>query len=443
MSTQSLTEAPSGVSAEPNAPADTDARSETGLTFDGAQALLRDRYQNDPAQLQASLDALHSQYTGAKVAAGTARIQQQANLGAAIDRVNAALTGGIDTPDKGQALVDQIRGDPAFAADPAARFDAYQAVRNHVDALASGAPLPGLGPEFADALARIARGEAVTKPTLLALQAQGAITPQAYGLLKDALADPAEARMTNAGLMAARAQLSSGGGDQDGDATFARDFLPTFLAQYQTARTAGKEPLDLLAPGSTDNILEPLVSLFGGQQTTADTSATAAGGQDAGTDVTPISDFTSHTPVPFSDNQGNAVPNFKGNPMKRPSDVDPELFVRLGREVAADPARAYARLFWFQHGGRYDLQRVGSDQNTTEAFEDFANVAIGLYGAAANLPEHTVLSIADGFAAIRSKFGRDAIRDSIYSHLRVENVYDVKKGYELFRSGQIGEAPGP
>ena len=120
-------------------------------------------------------------------------------------------------------------------------------MRNHVDALASGAPSPGLGPEFADTLGRIARSEAVSKPMLLALQAQGAITPQAYGRLKDALADPVEARMTN-GLCAARTRLASRDGDQDRDATFARDFLPTFVAQYQTARAAGKDPLDLLAP---------------------------------------------------------------------------------------------------------------------------------------------------------------------------------------------------
>jgi hypothetical protein len=88
--------------------------------------------------------------------------------------------------------------------------------------------------------------------------------------------------------------------------------------------------------------------------------------------------------------------------MQQPSDVDPEMFIKLGREVASDPARAYARLFWFQHGGRYDIQRVGSDKEPTKGFEDFGNVAIGLYGAAANLPEHTVLSIADGVAATMS-----------------------------------------
>ena len=442
MSTQSLAEAPSSAGVEPNAPVDIETRSETGLTFDGAQALLRNKYQDDPVQLQASLDALHSQYTSAKVADATQRIQQQTALGTAIDRVNAALT-GVDTPEKGQALLDQIGGDPAFAADPATRFEAYRSVRNEIDAQAANPASRGLGPEFSAALTRVGNGEAIAKPALLSMQANGAITPQGYDALKDALANPGEARMLNAALTAAQAQLSSGRADETGETIFNRDLLPTFFAQYQAARTAGKEPLDLLAPGSTDNVVEPLVSLFGGQRTTADTSAAAAGSQDAGTDVTPISDFTSRTPVPFSDNQGNAVPNFEGDPMQRPSDVDPELFVRLGREVAADPARAYARLFWFQHGGRYDLQRVGSDKNTTEAFEDFANVAIGLYGAAANLPEHTMLSIADGYAATRSRFSRDATRDSIYSHLRVENVYDIKKGYELYRSGQIGEAPGP
>ena len=45
-------------------------------------------------QLGASLDALHSQYTGAKVAASTQKILQQSNLGAAIDGFSAALRRG-------------------------------------------------------------------------------------------------------------------------------------------------------------------------------------------------------------------------------------------------------------------------------------------------------------------------------------------------------------
>ncbi len=236
-----------------------------GLDFDGARALLRGKYQDDPVQLGASLDALDAQYTGAKVAAATRAILRQAALDAAIDGFGAALRKGIATPDDGEALVEQI-GAPGFDSDPEARSDAYLALRNHVDALAAGAARGGLGAQFGSLLGATADGAAIAKAKQLKILAQGGLTPEGYGALSAIGADPAEARLLNAKVASARAQLSIGPGDAEGEAIFTDHFLPTFVTLYQMNRAQGKQALDLLDPESKDDIGGPLISIFGGMR---------------------------------------------------------------------------------------------------------------------------------------------------------------------------------
>lgn len=153
---------------------------------------------------------------------------------------------------------------------------------------------------------------------------------------------------------------------------------------------------------------------------------------------TPVSSFTSFTPAPFVDNRGNAILDAHGRPMSRPSDVNPSLFVDLGRAAASDPSGAmpYAGLTAFGRGGPLDVQRVGPDQAFVGGYTDFANVAIGLYASAANIPEVVTMNIANWVGG-NSVFAQDAVRDSTYSNLRVENVYDIQLGYRLYQSGRI------
>ena len=154
--------------------------------------------------------------------------------------------------------------------------------------------------------------------------------------------------------------------------------------------------------------------------------------------LTPVSQFKSQTPVPFVDRSGNPILDRDGNPMQRPSDVDPSLFVDLGRATASDPtgASSLAGLGSFSRGGSLDVQRVGPDGAYVGKFTNFANVAIGLYASAAEIPESVTLWIAN-MAGRTSQFSPDATMDPTYSNLRVENIYDIKLGYRLYQSGRI------
>jgi hypothetical protein len=90
----------------------------------------------------------------------------------------------------------------------------------------------------------------------------------------------------------------------------------------------------------------------------------------------------------------------------------------------------------FSIGGPWDYQRVGPDRIFVSRFTDFANVSIGLYAAGNGLPEAILLNIADEYAKRNSNFP-NGDRDEVYTHLRKENVYDMKLGYKLYYSGGI------
>ena len=153
----------------------------------------------------------------------------------------------------------------------------------------------------------------------------------------------------------------------------------------------------------------------------------------------------SYTPAPFVDDHGKPVLGPDGKPMLRPSDVDPHFFVDQGRAAADFDERGLgpglmgvAGLANFRQLGPWDIQRIGSDVQPTKPFIDSANVVIGLYGAAAGLPQEVTLQIANQRAKQTSDFGPNANMNSTYPHLRNENVYDIQEGYRLYESGRIG-----
>jgi hypothetical protein len=156
----------------------------------------------------------------------------------------------------------------------------------------------------------------------------------------------------------------------------------------------------------------------------------------------------SRTPATFVDDRGEPILDKDGKTMQLPSDVDLRFFVDQGIEAAySQPAiftdtpgmTAFVTLANFYPGGIWDIQRVGPSGQYVyvSAFRDAANVALGLYGAAADLPQSVVLEIANQVARFSSNFAKNDPRAKNFTHLPQRDVDDIKQGYALFRSGRI------
>jgi hypothetical protein len=137
------------------------------------------------------------------------------------------------------------------------------------------------------------------------------------------------------------------------------------------------------------------------------------------------------TPVKLTDDQGNAVTNAGGSPIRRPAGFDPHFFTGQG---ASAGKMGFLSLRKFGQGATWDAQRIGGTFHS--GFVDDANVNIGLYSAAAGLSENRVLSTANDYAAMRSGFG-NAARDLQYTHLRAANVSDIRLGFRLQQTNAI------
>jgi hypothetical protein len=151
--------------------------------------------------------------------------------------------------------------------------------------------------------------------------------------------------------------------------------------------------------------------------------------------------FKSQTPVPLKDDQDRPVLKIDGNQMVRPSDVSPNLFVDFGRAATRlDPTRmvGLVGLAAFIQGGPLDVQRVGPGPVYVDEFKHFANVAIGLYAAAAGIPQDVTLFIANRYATKKSRYAPDQKMDAMYPNMSDYGVYGIKLGYRLYQSGSIG-----
>ena len=154
-------------------------------------------------------------------------------------------------------------------------------------------------------------------------------------------------------------------------------------------------------------------------------------------------------PVPMLDDQGNPVIGASGKPVMIPKLADPHFFVDRGLEVItpspnelSDTAslgeilgRIYYYLKKFSISGPWDLQR---NPTYDDSLRDGATIAIGLFGAAAGIPEEMLLKIEDHYAAKNSNFAAKDTRDDTYTHLPRRNVLNTHIGYELYRSHRIG-----
>jgi hypothetical protein len=147
---------------------------------------------------------------------------------------------------------------------------------------------------------------------------------------------------------------------------------------------------------------------------------------------------TDNTPMLFQDVLGTPLIGRDGLPMMIPRGVDPLFFVNRGlADAAAGPRAVFDGLRKFGQGRDWALQRQGPDNAVIPGFRDAATVALGLYGSAAGLDPHHLLTMQALYALANSDFG-DAIRNREYYPLPEINVRNTMLGYQLHRSGRIG-----
>jgi hypothetical protein len=142
-------------------------------------------------------------------------------------------------------------------------------------------------------------------------------------------------------------------------------------------------------------------------------------------------------PVPMLDDQGQPVIGASGKPVMIPRLADPHFFVDMGlASNSLDSTMKMTQLcdlLKFRIGHDWDLQR---NPKFNEALRDGATIAIGLYAAAAGIPESALLTMQNTYAGIYSSFNEPM--DETYGNLAKRNVENTHIGYELYRSHRIG-----
>jgi hypothetical protein len=190
----------------------------------------------------------------------------------------------------------------------------------------------------------------------------------------------------------------------------------------------------------------------------ASTPEAAQGRDDAPSRVADVAASPPQTtaPVPFVDDKGQGYLNFWGEPMLRPTGLDPHFFVDQGlKDKQAEEALlssggeggdvaalAYktAALAHFRRYGPWDAQRLGGSDHPE--FVDYSTVAIGLYAAANGMSRAEILEVED-LVARGSHFHGKPEMDKIYTHLAVRNIRNTDLGYQLFQSGKIATTSKP
>lgn len=157
--------------------------------------------------------------------------------------------------------------------------------------------------------------------------------------------------------------------------------------------------------------------------------------------------------VTLLDSQGNPITDAQGNPLLRPADLPPEMFVREGLAIrdkfnealkqdsglllSQATAELIDQLRQFGQGGIWDAQRIQGQ--AVDEYRDYATIAIGLFAAAAGLPIQIALQIENVYAYLSSNF--DEQMDEVYTNLPRRNVRNTEIGYELYQSGRIVVTP--
>jgi hypothetical protein len=165
-------------------------------------------------------------------------------------------------------------------------------------------------------------------------------------------------------------------------------------------------------------------------------------------------------PVQFLDSAAEPI-TIQGNQILRPYDRPPSMYTSEGaashlaqyidlynqavqtelddpteqneQALAGLAAKIAQELAQFRHGGSLDAERLQGQY--VRDYHDYANIAIGLYLAAAGVRIEDGLRIANLYAEVMSVFHEPM--DEVYTHLPRRDVRDIKMGYELYQSGRI------
>ncbi len=165
-------------------------------------------------------------------------------------------------------------------------------------------------------------------------------------------------------------------------------------------------------------------------------------------------------PVQFLDSAGEPI-TIQGNQLLRPYDRPPSMYTSEGaashlaqyidlynqavQTELSDPTeqneqalaglagKIAQELAQFKHGGSLDAEQLQGQY--VRDYHDYANIAIGLYLAAAGVRIEDGLRIANLYAEVMSVFHEPM--DEVYTHLPRRDVRDIKMGYELYQSGRI------
>jgi hypothetical protein len=87
----------------------------------------------------------------------------------------------------------------------------------------------------------------------------------------------------------------------------------------------------------------------------------------------------------------------------------------------------------FGHGGLLDAERVNGEY--VEEYNDYANIAIGLYMAAAGVKLEDALTIVNYYSRFKSQ--PKGQKDDVYTSTSRRDVENIKMGYELYKSGRV------
>ncbi|CAI3961431.1 hypothetical protein, partial [Commensalibacter communis] len=152
-------------------------------------------------------------------------------------------------------------------------------------------------------------------------------------------------------------------------------------------------------------------------------------------------------PIVFHTNDGKAVLNYKGEVVHYPAGAH-DLILKIVQTAeqnrnlftSVNPAQLYYYLGKFAQGQDWDIQRLYVSKGIDPRYRDVSTIAIGMFGAAAGIPEAEILNIENTYAWEKSKFTftKEDPADVIYTHLPKLNVENTKKGYEIYNNNQFG-----
>jgi RHS repeat-associated protein len=142
--------------------------------------------------------------------------------------------------------------------------------------------------------------------------------------------------------------------------------------------------------------------------------------------------------VPFTDDAGNVQFDLNRVAIQRPDGWDPHFFTGAGARIGLSPLAFQALATKFHQGGPWDAQRAGilpGGRPTRSEFKSGSNVFIGLFAAAAGIPETVTLSITNDYAAVKSGFIEPL--DPDYTFLPARLVNNIQMGYDLQQTGAV------